>query len=237
MIDGNTSWGDGNSKGLIRGAPEEALMLHSVRCDDGEMMMVLPQGAAGRRNKNEACHARFPTALFFVTFRAQNAPPPLYQIAVLLPRPFRPQRLSFNYFPLLRLQKKKKKNLFRFIIMGPPGMGASKQLVRPPQRGIFPLDHAAECREPMQSYLACLEENEEKHHKCRELSRRYLQCRMDHQLMAQENLDNMGYSDEAKVQGAREYDMAKEKAGFIAGKHVSEAKEAGAETVWWWQRK
>ena len=110
------------------------------------------------------------------------------------------------------------------------GAGAKKQVVRPPQRGIFPLDHFAECQEPMDLYLKCLEENKDVHHECREMSREYLKCRMDHGLMAKENLDQLGFASEAKVKGAREYDMAKEKAGFVAGKHISDKPK------WWFQR-
>lgn len=109
-------------------------------------------------------------------------------------------------------------------------MGAAKQVVIPPQRGIFPLDHGAECQLPMETYLACLQANQDMHHKCRDLSRAYLQCRMDHQLMSPENLDEMGFSEQQRVTGAREYDNSKEKAGFVAGKHIS------GETKWWWQR-
>lgn len=68
------------------------------------------------------------------------------------------------------------------------------------------------------------------HHKCRDLSKEYLQCRMDNQLMANENLENLGYSEEQKVKGAKEYDMAKEKEGYVAGKHISKANR------WWWQK-
>ena len=107
-------------------------------------------------------------------------------------------------------------------------MGAGKQVVRPPQRGIFPLDHDGECREPMQMYLTCLQDNKDMHHKCRDYSRAYLQCRMDHELMSKEYLDDMGYSQQ--VTGAREYDNSKEKAGFVAGKHIAK------ESKWWWER-
>ena len=113
--------------------------------------------------------------------------------------------------------------------MSARSMGAGKQVVRPPQRGIFPLDHGAECQEPMQHYLACLEEHKDLHHKCRDYSREYLQCRMDRQLMSPENLDNLGFSEDQQVTGAREYDNAKEKAGFVAGKHIS------MERKWWWE--
>ena len=66
-----------------------------------------------------------------------------------------------------------------------------KQLVKPPQRGIFPLDHDAECKLKMQEYLGCLNQEKSTHYKCRELSRAYLQCRMDADLMAKEDLDEV----------------------------------------------
>jgi cytochrome c oxidase assembly protein subunit 19 len=108
-------------------------------------------------------------------------------------------------------------------------MGASKQVVRAPQRGIFPLDHYAECKPPMESYLSCLKENKDTHHKCRDFSKDYLQCRMDRDLMSRENLDGLGFAKEDAVVGATEYDSAKEKAGFTAGKHISR------ESKWWWE--
>lgn len=115
--------------------------------------------------------------------------------------------------------------------MSSRSMGAGKQVVQPPQRGIFPLDHGAECRETMEIYLECLKESKDMHHKCREYSKDYLQCRMDRQLMSPENLDQLGFAEHAKVEGAREYDNSKEKAGFTAGKHISR------ESKWWWQKK
>mmetsp|Transcript_7249 Transcript_7249/g.14318 ORF Transcript_7249/g.14318 Transcript_7249/m.14318 type:complete len:116 (-) Transcript_7249:476-823(-) len=75
--------------------------------------------------------------------------------------------------------------------MASMNFSAGKQFVKPPQRGIFPLDHDAECKTKMKEYLECLKEEKNKHHKCRELSKDYLQCRMDHELMAKENLDEV----------------------------------------------
>lgn len=45
-----------------------------------------------------------------------------------------------------------------------------------------------------QKYLDCLKQERDLHHKCRELSKEYLQCRMDRQLMAQEDLNNVSTS-------------------------------------------
>jgi cytochrome c oxidase assembly protein subunit 19 len=109
-------------------------------------------------------------------------------------------------------------------------MGASKQVVRPPQRGIFPLDHFGECQAPMQAYIECLQANQETHHKCRDQSKDYLECRMSKGLMSQENLEQMGYSEEQKVVDAKVYDKKKEKEGFVAGKHIE------GKSQWWWQK-
>lgn len=114
--------------------------------------------------------------------------------------------------------------------MSATSMGSTKQVVRPPQRGIFPLDHMAQCKTQMQHYVDCLQENKDMHHKCRDLSRNYLECRMNNGLMAKENLDQLGFSEDAQVEGAREYDNAKELAGFVAGKHIAMGSK------WWWQR-
>lgn len=105
-------------------------------------------------------------------------------------------------------------------------MGAPKQTVLPPQRGIFPLDHDRECRQPMDAYLDCLKVNRDMHHKCRDFSKEYLQCRMDRDLMSKENLENLGYREDATVQGAKEYNNQKEKAGFVAGTHIDKERKS-----------
>jgi len=72
--------------------------------------------------------------------------------------------------------------------------GQQKQLVKPPQRGIFPLDHDGECKIRMREYLQCLDEEKRNHFKCKAFSRAYLQCRMDSDLMAREDLDGVSLS-------------------------------------------
>lgn len=54
---------------------------------------------------------------------------------------------------------------------------------------------------------------------------------MDNQLMSKENLNEMGFGEKQKVVGAEEYDKSKEKAGFIAGKHIHKPNE------WFWVKK
>jgi hypothetical protein len=39
----------------------------------------------------------------------------------------------------------------------------------------------------------------------------------------------LGYSEDKQVIGAHEYDKAKEKAGFVAGKHIQKKRK------WWFQ--
>jgi hypothetical protein len=53
---------------------------------------------------------------------------------------------------------------------------------------------------------------------------------MEHQLMAKEDLDQLGFSPESKVETVVEYDKAKEKEGFIAGKHIQQP------IKWWFQK-
>lgn len=77
----------------------------------------------------------------------------------------------------------------------------------------------------MKEYLTCLRNQQDQHHKCRELSRAYLQCRMDRALMAEENLDEMGFSKDSVVENPVSYEGIKEKEGFTAGKHIKKRRK------------
>jgi len=50
---------------------------------------------------------------------------------------------------------------------------------RAPLKGSFPLDHFGDCHEQVQAYQDCLKKHDNESYLCRELSRAYLQCRMD----------------------------------------------------------
>jgi len=67
--------------------------------------------------------------------------------------------------------------------------------VKPPEKGSFPLDHEAECKEFMAKYMRCLRENHSNGSLCRLQAKDYLQCRMDRNLMAKEDWNKLGYSD------------------------------------------
>ena len=77
--------------------------------------------------------------------------------------------------------------------MASMNFSSAKQTIKPPQRGIFPLDHDAECKPFKEKYLNCLKNEADKHHLCRDFSKEYLQCRMDRNLMASEDLDRVRY--------------------------------------------
>lgn len=64
---------------------------------------------------------------------------------------------------------------------------------RPPDKGSFPLDHDGECREAMVLFMDCMRRNEFDSHKCRSLSKAYLKCRMEKDLMAKEDLSKLGF--------------------------------------------
>ncbi|KAJ9465992.1 Cytochrome c oxidase assembly protein COX19 [Diplonema papillatum] len=63
------------------------------------------------------------------------------------------------------------------------------QIVRPPEKGSFPLDHLNECRGTIEEYFRCLARWENLAPKCREEARTYLRCRMEKDLMDAENTD------------------------------------------------
>ena len=65
----------------------------------------------------------------------------------------------------------------------------------PPDKGSFPLDHFGECKEKMEVFMSCLKQSSYNQGACRAQSREYLQCRMDNELMADEDLDELGFRD------------------------------------------
>ena len=102
--------------------------------------------------------------------------------------------------------------------------GGKRTQVRPPERGIFPLDHDGECRAKMISYLACLEENRQDYFPCREFSKAYLSCRMDVGLMAKEDLKSLGLGDVPEYERLPSKEGERSAQGFIAGTGVKISK-------------
>lgn len=80
----------------------------------------------------------------------------------------------------------------------------------PPERGAFPLDLQKSCKKLVDAYVACIKTTGADRRSrssttateqsktsidptCRELSKAYLKCRMDHGLMERDKLENLGF--------------------------------------------
>jgi len=92
-----------------------------------------------------------------------------------------------------------------------------------PEKGVFPLDHFGECKKVMQEYLACLKTHGGESQPCRELSKKYLQCRMEKNLMASQDLAELGFKQDPSQAGQPTGASTAEKAktdnqtGYVAG--------------------
>ncbi|KAJ8755934.1 hypothetical protein K2173_024479 [Erythroxylum novogranatense] len=67
----------------------------------------------------------------------------------------------------------------------------------PPEKGIFPLDHLHECDLEKKDYLNCLKSSGHKSDKCRVFSKKYLECRMEKNLMAKQDMSELGFGKES----------------------------------------
>ena len=70
-----------------------------------------------------------------------------------------------------------------------------KFVPKPPEKGSFPIDHLQECTDMKKIYMKCLKENKHKIEPCRALARDYLFCRQNHDLMAKESIERLGFAD------------------------------------------
>lgn len=78
--------------------------------------------------------------------------------------------------------------------------GQKKFTPTAPEKGSFPLDHEGLCKRVMLKYMACLRENSDDNSLCRVESQNYLKCRMDNNLMAQENWSKLGFKDNTPIE-------------------------------------
>nr|ACG40852.1 cytochrome c oxidase assembly protein COX19 [Zea mays] len=63
----------------------------------------------------------------------------------------------------------------------------------PPEKGVFPLDHLHECDLEKKDYLGCLKSTGFQSEKCRQFSKKYLECRMERNLMAKQDMSELGF--------------------------------------------
>lgn len=103
-----------------------------------------------------------------------------------------------------------------------------------PEKGVFPLDHFHECEREKKSYLDCLRANASDADKCTTLSKAYLECRMSKELMAKEDLKNLGFRERSgERDGARDATVEARSDGGTAHDarataHVAGLRGAGA---------
>jgi cytochrome c oxidase assembly protein subunit 19 len=95
-----------------------------------------------------------------------------------------------------------------------------------PEKGVFPLDHFAECKRASVEYLTCLDKNGTDASACEALSRAYLECRMGKELMAKQPMEELGFrpSSSSSSKGAedarakrREEEQKEQKEERVAG--------------------
>ena len=65
-----------------------------------------------------------------------------------------------------------------------------------PEKGVFPLDHFAECKPLAAAYVECLREHANDAKACQGVSKAYLECRMKRDLMATQPLQELGFRDD-----------------------------------------
>merc|ERR1712048_1411404 len=80
--------------------------------------------------------------------------------------------------------------------MSEVSMGKRIMVGKAPDKGSFPLDHFGECDNLKAEYLQCLKEHSHDNMSCRYLSKNYLQCRMDRNLMAKEPMSALGFKED-----------------------------------------
>ncbi|KAK7845312.1 uncharacterized protein LOC112032414 [Quercus suber] len=72
----------------------------------------------------------------------------------------------------------------------------------PPEKGVFPLDHMHLCDLEKKEYLSCLKSSGHNSETCRHLSKKYLQCRMEKNLMAKQDMSELGFGKESNMEAS-----------------------------------
>ncbi|XP_077211480.1 uncharacterized protein LOC143846801 [Tasmannia lanceolata] len=74
----------------------------------------------------------------------------------------------------------------------------------PPEKGVFPLDHLHECDLEKKEYIACLKSSKYNSEICRNFSKKYLECRMARNLMAKQDLSELGFGKGCDMEASEE---------------------------------
>ena len=75
-------------------------------------------------------------------------------------------------------------------------MNPSRQVIKPPDKGSFPLDHFHDCNREAEEYTGCMQRHQMMPKRCRQFQKSYLECRMKAGLMEQTDMKNLGFGDE-----------------------------------------
>ncbi|KAL8505838.1 hypothetical protein ACS0TY_016896 [Phlomoides rotata] len=66
----------------------------------------------------------------------------------------------------------------------------------PLENGVFPLDHMHLCDLEKKEYITCLKSTGHNSEKCRQFCKKYLGCRMEKNLMAKQDMSELGFRNE-----------------------------------------
>lgn len=72
----------------------------------------------------------------------------------------------------------------------------------PPEKGVFPLDHMHQCDLEKNNYISCLKTSGHQSEKCKPFSKKYLECRMARNLMAKQDMSELGFKEDIKEASA-----------------------------------
>ncbi|XP_035547599.1 cytochrome c oxidase assembly protein COX19-like isoform X2 [Juglans regia] len=93
----------------------------------------------------------------------------------------------------------------KFVIFAGGAFGGNRGLRPvPPEKGVFPLDHMHLCDLEKKDYLNCLKSSSHLSEKCRNFSKKYLECRMEKNLMAKQDMSELGFGKESDTKTSGE---------------------------------
>ncbi|XP_071731903.1 uncharacterized protein [Rutidosis leptorrhynchoides] len=76
----------------------------------------------------------------------------------------------------------------------------------PPEKGVFSLDHMHLCDDAKKEYISCLKTSGHKSEICKHLSKKYLECRMEKNLMAKQDMSELGFMTDDTSEVSKEKD-------------------------------
>ena len=73
-------------------------------------------------------------------------------------------------------------------------MNPSRQVIKPPDKGSFPLDHFHDCNNEAKEYNSCMVRHQMMPKRCRIFQKKYLECRMKAGLMEKQDFESLGFT-------------------------------------------